>query len=144
MDYHLFLTYIGQHHEDLLKLLGGAAGLSVVLEAVLLKLKNSRWHVDSKKLSFTLLHVLTIATSVATYLIGNLPKADAGTVYATLTIAAEAWHRFAVSPLFGKYIVPFLQYLSSTKPATAPASTAVQRQSLDPSGSVSPDAFLGE
>lgn len=144
MDYHLFLTWIAQHHEDLFKLLGGAAGLSVVLESVLLKLKNSKWHIDSKKLSFTLLHVLTIATSIATYLIGNLPKADAGTIYAGLTIAAEVWHRFAVSPLFSKYIVPFLQYLSAAKPVTAPASTPVQKQGLDPSGSVSPDAFLGE
>lgn len=135
---HTILTYLSIHKADLLSLAGGAAGLSILLESLLLKLKRSRWHVDSKKLSFTLLHILTIATTVATYLLANLPKADIGSVYASLTIAAEMWHRFAVSPGFTKIVVPFLQYLSTTKVKTG----SVVQPSLDPAGSAAPDQFL--
>lgn len=136
--FHTLLTYLSIHKADILSLAGGAAGLSVLLESLLLKLKRSKWHIDSKKLSFALLHVLTVSTTVAIYLLTNLPKADAGTIYASLTIAAEMWHRFAVSPVFNKAVVPFLEYLSNTKVQT---DTVVQ-PSLDPSGSVSPEQFL--
>lgn len=136
--FHTILTYISIHRIDLLSLAGGAAGLSVLLESLLLKLKRSKWHIDSKTLSFTLLHVLTVATTVATYLMTNLPKADAGTVYASLTIAAEMWHRFAVSPGFNKIVIPFLEYLSTLKVKT----DSVVQPSLDPAGSVVPEQFL--
>lgn len=144
--YQTILHYVTHHQADILSLFGGAAGLSVLLESLLLKLKRSHWHIDSKKLAFTLLHVFAVASSVATYLIGNLPKMDTTTIYGSLVIAAEFWHRFAVSPLFSKTIVPFLDYLSNQQESDPlPLKTApvqVKSQPLDPSGSVSPDQFL--
>jgi hypothetical protein len=146
--YQTILHYVTHHQADILSVFGGAAGLSVLLESLLLKLKRSHWQIDSKKLAFTLLHVFAIVSSVATYLIGNLPKMDTATIYGSLVIAAEFWHRFAVSPLFSKTIIPFLDYLSKqTEPdllplRTGPALVQVQPKGLDPSGSVSPDQFL--
>lgn len=145
--YQTILHYVTHHQADILSLLGGAAGLSVLLESLLLKLKRSHWHVDSKKLAFTLLHVFAIASSVATYLIGNLPKMDSATIYGSLVIAAEFWHRFAVNPLFTKIIVPSLDYLSNQEElavAKALAGTQLKKPSLDPSSSVSSDQFLGQ
>lgn len=138
---HTLLTYLYLHKADVLALAGGAAGLSVMLESLLLKLKRSRWHIDSKQLSFTLLHLFTAATTIATYFLANLPTADAATIYGSLVIAAEAWHRFAVSPLFNKIVVPFLEWASSAKVQT---DIPVQKQSLDPAGSVAPEEFLGQ
>lgn len=149
--FHLIVTYLSVHREDVLKLAGGAAGLSVILESFLLKLKrgfklpfSKKVHsIDSKALSFTLLHILTIATAAATYVLGNLPKMDTGAIYATLTIAAEVWHRFVVSPFYSKYLVPFLEYLQDTKDQTSTPPPPVT-SSLDPSGSVPSEAFLGQ
>lgn len=146
--YQTILHYVTHHQADILSLFGGAVGLSVLLESLLLKLKRSHWHIDSKKLSFTLLHVFAVASSVATYLIGNLPKMDAATVYGSLVITAEFWHRFAVSPLFSKTIIPFLDYLSNQQESNSlPLKTApvqVAPKGLDPSGAVSSDQFLGQ
>lgn len=139
--WHTLLNYLYLHKADILALAGGAAGLSVILEGLLLKLKRSRWHVDSKKISFVLLHLFTAATTTATFLLANLPSADAATIYGSLVIAAEVWHRFAVSPTFNKVVVPFLEYLSNTKAQT---STLVQKPSLDPAGSVTSEEFLGQ
>src|SRR5882757_4055961 len=138
--WHTLLTYLNIHKAEVFALAGGAAGLSVIIESLLLKLKRSRWHVDSKKLSFTVLHLLALATTATTFLLAHLPASDAGTMYGSLIIAAEFWHRFAVSPAFSKIVVPFLTYLSTTKVQT---STAVH-PSLDPAGSVSSEQFLGQ
>lgn len=139
--WHTLLNYLYIHKADVFGLAGGAAGLSVLLESLLLKLKRSRWHVDSKKLSFTLLHVFSILTTLAAWKVAHLPAGDTGTIYAALTMLAEGWHRFAVSPAFTKVVIPFLEYVSSTKVQTG---IEVHPQSLDPAGSVSADQFLGE
>lgn len=139
--WHTLLNYLYLHKADVLALAGGAAGLSVMLESLLLKLKRSKWHIDSKKVSFTMLHLFAAATTAATFLLAHLPTADAGTIYASLIIAAEAWHRFAVSPMFNKVVVPFLEWTSATKVQT---DTPVQMPSLDPAGSVAAEDFLGQ
>lgn len=138
--FHTLLNYLYLHKADVLGLAGGAAGLSVLLESLLLKLKRGKWHVDSKKISFVLLHLFTAATTAATFLLTNLPTADAATVYGSLTIAAEFWHRFAVSPTFNKVVVPFLEWVGTTKVQTSNGVLP----SLDPSGSVEPEQFLGQ
>lgn len=121
--------WVDSHKTDLLGLVGGAAGLSVFLESLLLRLKN-RYHVDSKKLSFTLLHLFTVITTAVTWYLSNMKSYDVLPVYASLAIFAEVWHRFAVSGLFTKVVVPFLSYLSSQKAvkespvATPPAAAA--------------------
>lgn len=138
--FHTLLNYLYLHKADVLGLAGGAVGLSVLLEGLLLKLKRGRWHIDSKKVSFVLLHLFTAATTAATFLMTNLPTADTATVYGSLIIAAEFWHRFAVSPAFNKVVVPFLEYLGATKVQTG----NVVPPSLDPSGSVVTEQFLGQ
>lgn len=145
------LTYFLAHQAEILSLLGGAGVLSTLLESLLLKLKRSRWHIDSKKLSYTLLHVFTALSTAAVFVAAHLPHADLPTVYGGLLIAAEAWHRFAVSPFYGRVVIPFLEWLSSRKvsveknsnPSVGQTSTVTQPQSLDPSGAVSSDQFLG-
>lgn len=113
------------HQAALLSLLGGAAGISVVLGAVLLKVKN-KWATFAKsntykKVAYALLHVFTILSTLATYWLAHIPSHDLLPVYATLTIAAQTWHRYAVSGFFSKVVVPFLQWKSETKPAVTPA-----------------------
>lgn len=114
--------WVDSHKTDLLGLVGGAGALSVFLESVLLKLKN-KWHIDSKKLSFTLLHLLTVITTAVTWYLGNMRNYDVLPVYASLAIFAEVWHRFVVSGFFTRLVVPFLTYLSQQKPTVAPAVT---------------------
>lgn len=111
----LFTTvtnYLQAHWPTILALLGGGAGVSVLLETLLAKL-----HINSKKVAYTLLHFFAIATTAATYFLANLKGYDTLPVYATLVIFAQTWHRFAVSPAYNKYIVPYLQYLENKQPA---------------------------
>jgi len=115
--------YVDSHKTDLLALVGGAGGLSVALESVLLKLKN-KWHIDSKKLSFTLLHLFTVVTTAVTWYLSNMKNYDVLPVYGSLAIFAEVWHRFAVSGFFSKVVVPFLTYLSQNKAVVATATPA--------------------
>jgi hypothetical protein len=103
----LTLHYLSVHRVALLSLVGGGAGLSVLLEVLLTKLK-----VDSKKVAYTLLHLFSILTAVSAYYLDNKGVLPA---YAGLVIAAQTWHRFAVSPAFDKYVVPFLNWLSDQK-----------------------------
>jgi hypothetical protein len=117
------LHWVSLHHTQLLALVGGAGALSVFLESVLLKLKN-KWHIDSKKLAFSLLHVLTLVTTVTTYYLSNIGNKDVLPVYGSLVIFAEFWHRFAVSPAYNRWVVPFLTWLS-TQSKTYVAETTV-------------------
>lgn len=134
-----FLTYLAAHHQAVLELLGGAAGISVLLESLLLKLKN-KWHIDSKKLAFTLLNLFTGLTAILTPFVTSIPMKNAPAVYASLALIAQAWHRFVISPAYTKWVTPFLEYQAGRK-----GQTSTQTQpSLDPTGSVEPEQFLGQ
>lgn len=109
----VLVNWLSINWGTLLGLVGGGAGLSVVLEVLLKKL-----NVNSKKLAYTAVHVLSIVTAVVAYLIANQPTTDVPAVYAALVIAAQTVHRFMVSPAYTKYIVPFLQYQAGQKPVT--------------------------
>lgn len=111
--------YVQAHWGVLVALVGGAGGLSTVLEVVLHKL-----HVDSKKVAFTLLHVSTVATTAVAFFLTNLKGYDTLPMYGSLVILAETWHRFVVSPVYSKFIVPYLQYLETTKASTTPEPTS--------------------
>lgn len=115
-ELHIILNWASIHKSDLLGIVGGSAGLSVFLEGLLLKLKN-KWHIDSHAFALTLLHILGVATAGVSYFLSNslTLKSTAG-VYASVVIVAEFWQRFAVSPFYKKYLIPFLTYQSSNKP----------------------------
>jgi hypothetical protein len=109
----VIINYLILHWPAILSLVGGAAGLSIALEVVLKK-----FHVSSKKVAFSLLHLTTLLSTIATIYLANKPNSDALPIYASLALFAEAWNRFAVSPAFSKIVVPYLNYLSATKPQT--------------------------
>jgi|ERR1700761_2747791 len=105
------VNYIQGHWPTILSLIGGAGGVSLVLETFLNKL-----HINSKKLAYTLLHIVSVITTVVTFLLANLPAFDALPMYASIVIFAQTWHRFVISPAYNKFIVPYLQYLETNKP----------------------------
>lgn len=104
------------HWQALLALTGGGAGLSVALEWVLHKL-----HIDSKKLAYSLIHLFSIAAALSAYYLDNTNVVGA---YAGLVIVAQTVHRFAVSPLYNKYVAPYLTYLSEQTPNTTVTTTS--------------------
>ena len=109
------VTYLQDHWPAILALLGGGAGISVILEYALNKL-----HVDSKKLAYTLVHVLSALSAVAVWYLDNKRLLPA---YAGLAIAAQTVHRFVVSPVYNNQILPFLQYKAGQKTEAVPVTT---------------------
>jgi hypothetical protein len=106
-------NYLVLHWPAILSLLGGGAGISLILEYV-----THKAHIDSKKVAFTLLHLITLVTTVAAYFLANLPAHSTLPFYGTIVIFAETWHRFVLSPAYNKVVVPYLQYLENNKPKT--------------------------
>jgi hypothetical protein len=101
---HTVITYVIAHWPAISALVGGGAGLSVALQYVLVKL-----HIDSKKLAYTLIHLLSIGAGAAAFYLDNVNAVGA---YAGLVIAAQTVHRFVVSPYYNRYILPYLTFLS--------------------------------
>lgn len=116
---HTTINYVIAHWPAISALVGGGAGLSVVLEFVLHKL-----HIDSKKLAFSLLHLFAILAAASAFYLDNV---NAVGTYAGLVIAAQTIHRFIVSPYYSKYILPYLTFLSETtaQPTSQYAAPAV-------------------
>lgn len=120
---HIIINYIIVHWPAISALVGGGAGLSVFLQFVLHKL-----HIDSKKLAYTLIHLLSIGAAVSAFYLDNVNAVGA---YAGLVIAAQTIHRFIVSPYYNKYVLPYLTFLSenSAQPTSqyeAPAAPVEQ------------------
>lgn len=105
---HQIVNYVTLHWAAISALVGGGAGLSVILEVTLHKL-----HIDSKKLAYSLLQLFAIAGAAAMFYLDNV---NAVGTYAGLVIAAQTVHRFIVSPYYNKYIEPYLLYLSEKEP----------------------------
>lgn len=101
---HIIINYIIVHWPAISALVGGGAGLSVFLQFVLHKL-----HIDSKKLAYTLIHLLSLGAAVSAFYLDNVNAVGA---YAGLVIAAQTVHRFIVSPYYNKYVLPYLTFLS--------------------------------
>lgn len=119
---HQVVNYVIAHWPAISALVGGGAGLSVMLQAALHK-----FHVDSKKLAYSLIHLLAIAAAASAFYLDNV---NAIGTYAGLVIAAQTVHRFVVSPYYNKYVIPYLNFLSESAaqpttqyepPAAAPA-----------------------
>lgn len=101
---HTIVTYVVAHWPAISALVGGGAGLSVALQYILVKL-----HIDSKKLAYSLIHLLSLGTAVSAFYLDNVNAVGA---YAGLVIAAQTVHRFVVSPYYNRYILPYLTFLS--------------------------------
>jgi hypothetical protein len=112
-DITTIINWLHYHKTAVASIVGGSAGLSVVLEVVFHKL-----HINSKKLAVTILHVTALITAgLTTWIAGLKGFAPAG-LFSALVIVSQLWHRFAVSPLYNSYIIPFLKYLSTQKKST--------------------------
>lgn len=114
----IFITYVTDHWAAISALVGGGAGLSVFLQYILHKM-----HIDSKKLAYSLIHLLSIAGGMSAFYLDNVSVMPA---YAGLVISAQTVHRFIVSPYYNRYILPYLTFLSENAakqavPATAPS-----------------------
>lgn len=121
------------HPGTVLSVLWGSLGLSVFIESLLTK-----YHVQSKKVGLTLLHVFSALSGVAAwYMSGSV--SHGGGVYAGLLVVAGLWHRFVVSDVNTKYVTPFLNWLSTQNTAQPPvAATAPVAASTDPQQPVPP------
>lgn len=117
---HQIISYVIIHWPAILSLAGGGAGLSVFLQFVIHKL-----HIDSKKLAYTLIHLLSIAAALSAYYVDN---ANVLPAYAGLAIAAQTIHRFAVSPYYNKYVLPYLTFLSENEVTSQVALPTAQPQ----------------
>lgn len=116
---HIALNFVVDHWPALMMLVGGGTGLSVFLQYVLHKFK-----IDSKKLAYSLIHLLTLGGALAGYYLENL---DVLPTYAGLVIAAQTVHRFIISPIYATKILPYLNFLSEK---TVPAATAQLQRPL--------------
>ncbi len=118
---HIIINYLTSHWEAILALLGGSAGLSALTELIIRKAK-----VDSKKVAYTLVHFLSFAGGIISYVAA---QDNAVGVYASLVIGAQTIHRFLLSPAYTKYIIPYLEYRANSKPVLTPTAPNVASQS---------------
>lgn len=119
----IIVTWVVNHWPALVALAGGGTSLSILLELILHKL-----HIDSKKLAYALIHLLSLAGAFASYYLDNTTVLP---VYAGLVIAAQTVHRFVVSPYYTKYVLPYLTFLSENADAAIAPSRPVQTQPLE-------------
>lgn len=119
---HTVITYVIDHWAAISALVGGGAGLSVILQYILVKL-----HIDSKKLAYTLIHLLSIGAAASAFYLDNV---NAVGTYAALVIAAQTVHRFVVSPYYNRYVLPYLTFLSegAAQPTNQSVSEPIQPQ----------------
>jgi hypothetical protein len=120
-------NWFSAHPQAVLAGVAGGGGLAVGLETFLNTAK-----VKSKAIAYSLIHILGIITAIASYFLANLPTTDVPAIYGSLVILAQTWHRFVVSPAYNKFLIPYLQYLSSQKvpnvagtPAPLPPETGL-------------------
>jgi hypothetical protein len=103
---HTVVNYVTVHWAAISALVGGGAGLSVALQYVLVKLR-----IDSKKMAYSLIHLLSIGAAAAAFYLDNVNAVGA---YTGLVIVAQTVHRFVVSPYYTKYVLPYLTFLTES------------------------------
>jgi hypothetical protein len=99
-------NWVSNHQTAVLASFAGGTGLSIFLQFFLHKL-----HIDSKKIAYTLIHVLSVGSAAAAFYLENV---DVLPAYAGLVIIAQTVHRFAVSPYYNRYVLPYLNFLSES------------------------------
>lgn len=117
---HLFNTidwhYVIVHQKAILALIGGSAGLWVVVQTFLVKL-----HINGPKLSFAISHLFALLTAVSTYALSSASPNIAIT-YSWVWVLLQTWHHFVLNPNYNKYVLPFLTWLNGVK---IPAANSV-------------------
>lgn len=108
-------------------LLLGGGGLSLILEKAL-----AHFHISSKKVAFTLLHVFGILTAGASWALSHISAGDAIGVYGVIVIVAGFWHRFVISGIYTKDVEPELNKLANVSITAAglPPAPAAPANSL--------------
>lgn len=114
--------WVVAHKDPLLALVGGAAGLSAFAQGLLHKIKT-KWGVDSKAFSYTLVQVLTLIAALSAYAVDSTNFA---VTYPWLATIAAVVHRYAVSPYYTKKILPYLEFQASKEQATVAAPSLPQ------------------
>lgn len=115
---HIVINWLQTNWSAVLALVGGSAGLSALTEVIIQKV-----HVDSKKVAYTLVHFLSFASGIIAYLAA---QDNAVGVYAALVIGAQTIHRFFLSPVYVRYIQPYLAYKASQKPVIAAPDSSTE------------------
>lgn len=111
----LIWAYVTLHKNAILAIVGGSAGLWVVVQTVLVKLK-----INGPKLSFAISHIAAFLTALATYWLSS-SSPNVGITYGWLWVALESWHHLVLNPNYNKYFVPFLSWLNTVKNPTTVA-----------------------
>lgn len=117
------INWLTVHWPALSAVLGGGATLSVFLQYLIHKL-----HIDSKKVAYTLIHLLSIISALSAY---YLAKDNVFPAYAGLAIAAQTAHRFFISPVYENKILPYLNFLSENAAVPASQPAQVEEAPLD-------------
>lgn len=118
--------YVLLHKDGLLALIGGGAGLSAFIQFVLVKFR-----VNGKKWSFILSHLFALLTAAAAFVVSNVDP-NVGVTYGWIWVAAQFWHRFAVNPVYNRYVVPFLAWLEAQRLEVAEPSVPRREHVPDP------------
>lgn len=118
-ELHLLLNLI-KTHEKALGLLFTVGGLtiSVSLQAILHK-----FAIKSPLVAFLLSKLEAVAATAVAYKASGDSVAVLPT-YATLWIGSQVFHRVAVNPVYYKWVLPFLEWLNSSKEVLTPAEPA--------------------
>jgi pheromone shutdown protein TraB len=119
--------YLTLHHNAILALLGGSAGLSVAIQWFLHHFK-----INGPKLSFAISHLFALATAASTYWLSTVHP-NAGYSYVWLWFIAQFWHRFTVNPVYKNRVLPLLALLATQKttPAVTPPATVTATSPLE-------------
>lgn len=130
---HILISIInwGVAHKDaILALVGGSAALSGFAQIILHKVET-KWGAKNKVFAYTLVQLLTVAATLVAYLTADSNIAVVFPWLATITAAA---HRFFISPVYTRQVLPFLEYKAQSKTV----EDLNQVQELSPAGLADP------
>ena len=117
--------FIQDHQGAIGLLFGGGLSLSILLQWLMhrLEIRFNFTGERKKKVGFILVNVLSLVGVLADYFLAN-GHGHLGQKYAFLVVAAQAIHRFLVSPFYNKTVIPYLDYKQASKPAPIVLTTS--------------------
>lgn len=116
-DVIVYLQHVPAHNWTLLgntvfAFIGGGAGISVIIQFI-----KHKAHIDSAKVATVMLGIFSFVASLADYVLSN-GTSNVAHDFAGLAVVAVFIHRFMVSPITSKAILPFLEWLQASKAQT--------------------------